>query len=231
MLYIFSADSDLLSEYFQTFTRIILPKLKMLFPNGNTLSKVNDTNKWTYQYDSVNRLTEVQNNDKVGGTYTYDGNSYLSKKTEWNPDSQQYEIVIYLYLHGDVYYEENLTTGCDAIYIHGPTGRIAEKFRKYFSKGCAQGMQYYSGKEYDAIFEDANKKADNLLREVQEATASCLATAGFQIPMKGPITMTLNALKTTYETYVPTKIAVKHSKEEEKDAGGGFGLVAVGCLF
>jgi len=107
----------------------------------------------------------------------------------------------------------------------------AEKFREFFNHGCNIGCMHYDGKEYDAVFEDANKKVDNLLREVREATAACLATAGFSIPMTGgPITTALNAVKTAYEVYVPAKIAYEHAPKTEKEAGGGFELVIIGML-
>ncbi|KYK36550.1 MAG: hypothetical protein HXS46_19460 [Theionarchaea archaeon] len=95
--------------------------------DGNTLSKTNSTDEWLYQYDATNRLVQVQHNGQLLGTYTYGGNGYRIKKTEWNPDSQQYETIIYLYSRGNVYYEKNTTTGLDAIYIFGPTGRITKE--------------------------------------------------------------------------------------------------------
>ncbi len=95
--------------------------------NGNTLSKTSETAEWSYQYDVVDRLTEVLHNTQVIATYVYNGNSQRIKKTEWNPDSQQYETTVYLYAQGNVYYEKNVTTGHDALYLYGPTGRIAKK--------------------------------------------------------------------------------------------------------
>jgi RHS repeat-associated protein len=82
---------------------------------------------WLYQYDAENRLKEVQYNGQVMGTYVYNGDGQRMKKTEWNPDSQQNETVIYLYVQGNVHYEKNTTTGMDALYVCGPIGRIAKK--------------------------------------------------------------------------------------------------------
>ncbi|MGC1120163.1 MAG: hypothetical protein WBA22_03630 [Candidatus Methanofastidiosia archaeon] len=95
--------------------------------NGNTLSKASDTDEWLYQYDGANRLTEVQHNSQVVGAYVYDGNGQRIKKTEWNPDSEEYETIIYLYSFGDVCYERNMTTGIDAIYIYGPDDKLAKR--------------------------------------------------------------------------------------------------------
>jgi YD repeat-containing protein len=95
--------------------------------NGNTVSKINDTDEWLYSYDTANRLTEVQHNSQITGTYVYNGDGQRIKKTEWNPNSQQYETIIYLYSYGNVYYEKNMTTGFEASYLYGPTGRTAKK--------------------------------------------------------------------------------------------------------
>jgi len=95
--------------------------------NGNTLSKVGSTDEWLYEYDSADRLAEVEHNGQLVGYYIYDGDGQRIKKTEWNPDSQQYETIIYLYSWGSVYYEENVITGLDAVYIYGPAGRIAKR--------------------------------------------------------------------------------------------------------
>ncbi len=95
--------------------------------NGNTLSKTSSTDQWSYQYDGVNRLTLVQHNGQTLGTYVYNGDNQRIKKTEFNPDSQQYETIIYLYSRGDIHYEKNITTSMDALYVYGTTGRIAKK--------------------------------------------------------------------------------------------------------
>jgi RHS repeat-associated protein len=95
--------------------------------NGNTLSKISDTDEWLYQYDGADRLTEVKRNSEIVGVNTYNGNGQRIKKVEWNPDSQQYETIVYLYSQGNIYFEKNLTTGLDALYIYGPTGKIAKK--------------------------------------------------------------------------------------------------------
>ncbi|MGC1121932.1 MAG: RHS repeat-associated core domain-containing protein, partial [Candidatus Methanofastidiosia archaeon] len=95
--------------------------------NGNTLSKITDTDEWLYQYDGADRLTEVKRNSEIAGVYTYNGNGQRIKKIEWNPDSQQYETIVYLYSQGNIHFEKNLTTGLDALYIYGPTGKIAKK--------------------------------------------------------------------------------------------------------
>jgi RHS repeat-associated protein len=94
---------------------------------GNTLSKTSISDEFLYQYDNADHLTEVQLNGQVLGTYTYNGDGQRIKKTEWNPDSQQYETTIYLYSQGNVCYEKNMTTGLDALYVYGSTGRIAKK--------------------------------------------------------------------------------------------------------
>ena len=95
--------------------------------NGNTLSKISDNDEWLYQYDLADRLTEVKRNSEIVGVYTYNGNSQRIKKTEWNPNSQQYETTLYLYSQGTIHFEKNLTTGLDALYMYGPTGKIAKK--------------------------------------------------------------------------------------------------------
>jgi RHS repeat-associated protein len=95
--------------------------------HGNTVSKIQDTDEWLYSYDTANRLTEVQHNSQTIGTYVYNGDGQRIKKTEWNPNSQQYETIIYLYSYGNVYYEKNMTTGFEASYLYGPTGRTAKK--------------------------------------------------------------------------------------------------------
>ena len=95
--------------------------------NGNALSKASDTDEWLYQYDNADRLIGVQHNGQLVGTYVYNGNGQRIKKIEWNADSQQYETIIYLYSQGNVCYEKNVTTGLDAIYMYGPTGRIAKQ--------------------------------------------------------------------------------------------------------
>ena len=95
--------------------------------NGNTLSKISDTDEWLYEYDGADRLTEVRRNSEIVGVYAYNGNGQRIKKIEWNPDSQQYETIVYLYSQGNVHFERNLTTGLDALYIYGSTGKIAKK--------------------------------------------------------------------------------------------------------
>jgi RHS repeat-associated protein len=95
--------------------------------NGNTLSKSNDYDEWVYQYDSADRLIEVKRNSEIIGEYMYNGNGQRIKKTEWNENSQQYETTIYVYSQGNIHFEKNLTTGMDALYMYGKTGRIAKK--------------------------------------------------------------------------------------------------------
>ena len=94
--------------------------------NGNITSKTNNTDEWTYQYDCTDHLVEVHHDGQLVGTYEYDGNGHRVKKTEWDPDSQQYETVIYIYSQGTVGYEKSISTGSDVIYIYGPSGRIAK---------------------------------------------------------------------------------------------------------
>jgi RHS repeat-associated protein len=95
--------------------------------SGNTVSKTSTTDQWSYQYDGGNNLTNVYHNGQSAGTYVYDGDGYRIKKTGWNSHSQQHETTIYLFSRGSVCYEKNTTTGLDAIYVYGPTGRLAKK--------------------------------------------------------------------------------------------------------
>jgi RHS repeat-associated protein len=47
------------------------------------------------------------------------------KKTEWSDDSQEYITITYVYSGLNVIYEET-TTG-EALYIYGPSGRVAKQ--------------------------------------------------------------------------------------------------------
>ena len=93
---------------------------------GNTLTKSNGTNTWSYTYDKRNQLTQVDLNQQTIAQYTYDGDGRRIKKTEWIESLQQYQDIAYIYSGINVIYEKNITTGQSASYIYGPTGRVAK---------------------------------------------------------------------------------------------------------
>jgi len=86
-------------------------------------------------YDALDRLTAVMHDEQTIGTYSYDGGDQRIKKTEWNEHSQHFETTIYVYAFGRVYYERNVTTNTDTLYVYGLTGRIAKK--------CGDELMYY----------------------------------------------------------------------------------------
>jgi len=88
---------------------------------GNCVSKSDGVNTWEYQYDYENRLVSVKENGQVIEQYTYDGDGQRIKKV--NSES----VRIYINSGVNVLYEINMTTQMDAVYIYGPTGRIAKK--------------------------------------------------------------------------------------------------------
>ncbi|MBU7017574.1 MAG: RHS repeat protein, partial [Theionarchaea archaeon] len=94
--------------------------------DGKMLSKIG-TDSWAYQYDYINQLTQVQKNGQTIGQYGYDGDGRRIQKTEWSEVQQTLETVIYVYNGLNTLYEKNTSTEMDALYIYGPTGRIAKK--------------------------------------------------------------------------------------------------------
>jgi len=94
---------------------------------GNTLTKSDDTDSWSYTYDSKNQLTQIEKNQQVIAQYSYSGGGKRIQKTEWVEDLQEYHTTIYIYSGLQVIYEKNLTTDQEATYIYGSTGRIAKK--------------------------------------------------------------------------------------------------------
>ncbi len=87
--------------------------------NGNRTQKTKGTDTWTYAYDYVNRLTEVEKNSETLGEYTYDGDGRRIQAIKNSVTST------YIYFGFNVLYEEN-TTGT-ACYVYGPTGTLAKR--------------------------------------------------------------------------------------------------------
>jgi len=87
--------------------------------NGNRIQKTKGTDTWVYTYDYANRLTKVEKNSETIGEYIYDGDGKRIQVTENSATTT------YIYLGLNVLYEEN-TTGT-AVYIYGPTGRLAKR--------------------------------------------------------------------------------------------------------
>ncbi|MGD2249992.1 MAG: RHS repeat-associated core domain-containing protein, partial [Candidatus Methanofastidiosia archaeon] len=94
--------------------------------NGNTITKTDGINTWSYTYDTKNLLIQVEKNQQVIAHYEYDGNGYRIKKTEWVESVQDYQTIIYIYSGSAVIYEKNLTTEKEASYIHGPAGLLCK---------------------------------------------------------------------------------------------------------
>ena len=94
---------------------------------GNTLTRSDDTDTWSYTYDTRNQLTQIEKNQQVIAQYSYSGGGKRIQKTEWVEDLQEYHTTIYIYSGLQVIYEKNLTTDQEATYIYGSTGRIAKK--------------------------------------------------------------------------------------------------------
>lgn len=71
--------------------------------------------------DYGNRLVSAEKDGQLVEEYAYDGDGKRIKKT----DQESERIYIY---HGlNILYEVNTTTDMDAVYIYGPTGKIAKK--------------------------------------------------------------------------------------------------------
>jgi RHS repeat-associated protein len=95
--------------------------------NGNTLTKTDGTDTWSYTYDKRNLLAEVVKNQQVIAQYTYDGDGRRIQKREWIEDLQNYQTIVYCYSGLNIIYEKNITTNQEATSVYGPTGRIAKK--------------------------------------------------------------------------------------------------------
>ena len=87
--------------------------------NGNRTQKTKGTDTWDYTYDYANRLKKVEKNDTIIGEYVYDGDGTRIQATEDSVTTTS----IYSWL--DILYEETMTG--NAVYIYGPTGRIAKR--------------------------------------------------------------------------------------------------------
>jgi RHS repeat-associated protein len=94
--------------------------------NGNMITRT-DTATWAYTYDTNNLLTQVEKNQQIVAQYVYDGCNKRVEKTEWIESLQEYQTIIYVYSGSNVIYERNVDTGQQALYVHGPTGKIAKK--------------------------------------------------------------------------------------------------------
>ncbi|MBU7017325.1 MAG: RHS repeat-associated core domain-containing protein [Theionarchaea archaeon] len=92
--------------------------------NGNTLTKSSEF-QWVYHYNNANQLTQVDRDGQTFSHYLYDGDGNRIKKTEMNEDVQDFVTTIYIYSGLDVLYEVN-TMGT-ALYVYGPSGRIAKQ--------------------------------------------------------------------------------------------------------
>jgi RHS repeat-associated protein len=86
--------------------------------NGSRTEKTKGEDSWEYTYDYANRLTKLEKNNTILGEYVYDGDGKRIQVTENG------ETTTCIYLGFNVLYEEN-TTGI-AVYIYGPTGKIAK---------------------------------------------------------------------------------------------------------
>ncbi|MGC1120082.1 MAG: RHS repeat-associated core domain-containing protein [Candidatus Methanofastidiosia archaeon] len=86
--------------------------------NGNMTEKTTSTDTYTYQFDPANRLQNVKKNGLTIGEYYYDGDGKRIKSTESAETT-------YIYAGLNVMYEKTVTG--EAIYIYGPTGRIAKR--------------------------------------------------------------------------------------------------------
>ncbi|MBU7025366.1 MAG: hypothetical protein HXS48_00375 [Theionarchaea archaeon] len=87
---------------------------------GNCISKTDGGTMWEYYYDDENRLLSVKENGQITEQYVYDGDGKRIKKID--SDS----VRIYIYSGITVLYEINTITQMEAVYICGPTGRIAK---------------------------------------------------------------------------------------------------------
>ncbi len=76
---------------------------------------------WEYVHDFENKLTSVKVDGVVTEQYVYDGDGNRIKKTDSSSER------IYLYSGMNVSYEVNTTTQMHAVYVYGPTGKIAKK--------------------------------------------------------------------------------------------------------
>jgi RHS repeat-associated protein len=88
---------------------------------GNSIQKDTNGTLWDYTYDYENRLVSVKKDGHIVEEYEYDGDGNRIKKV--NTESER----IYIYSGLNILYEVNTTTQMDALYIYGPTGRIAKK--------------------------------------------------------------------------------------------------------
>jgi len=87
--------------------------------NGNRVEKSKGIDTWTYTYDYANRLTKVEKNETTLGDYIYDGDGRRIQVTENS------KTTTYIYSGLNILYEENTTRA--AVYIYGPTGRLAKR--------------------------------------------------------------------------------------------------------
>jgi RHS repeat-associated protein len=94
--------------------------------SGNMSAKINDTDTWSYTYDTRNQLVQIEKNQQMVGQYEYNGDGRRIKKTEWVESLQEYQTTIYVYSGSNVIYEKNLNASQEATYVYGPTGRIAK---------------------------------------------------------------------------------------------------------
>ncbi|MBU7016411.1 MAG: RHS repeat-associated core domain-containing protein [Theionarchaea archaeon] len=88
---------------------------------GNCITKSDGITTWEYTYDHENRLLSVAENGQITEEYIYNGDGQRIKKI----DSESTRI--YVNTGIDVLYEINITTQMEAIYVYGPTGKIAKK--------------------------------------------------------------------------------------------------------
>jgi len=93
---------------------------------GNTLTKTDGTDTWTYTHDKRDRLTQVEKNQEIITQYSYDGDGKRIQKTEWVESLQEYQTTIYVYSGLNVLYKKNVSTDQEATYVYGPTGRTAK---------------------------------------------------------------------------------------------------------
>jgi RHS repeat-associated protein len=97
-------------------------------PNGNEAWKTKSTEKWNYQFNSLDQLTKVVKGTKSGSTWTwttpgeywYDANGARAKSVEGTTTTE------YVYRGHDPLFEKNTGTGVIADYIYA-NGRMVAK--------------------------------------------------------------------------------------------------------
>jgi RHS repeat-associated protein len=93
---------------------------------GN-LTEKQDGNTIQYTYTAHNQLSRIEKDHTIQSELYYDGTNQRVKKTEWIESLSDYQTIISLSSGSNTLYEKNTQTGCYALYIYGPQGKIARK--------------------------------------------------------------------------------------------------------